>query len=220
MARLRQVITRLEAELAAAREQLERQAPPREETATADLTEDADPSTDPTDSVRTEGAVLTPRDAVEEQVLSDEELDDPARTPETQAAPPAVVLQEAHAAARTLYDDSYTLFHEKSYSAAESGFRRFLELYPATELTDNAQFWIGECRFAQGKYKEALDAFLATVEHFPDGNKVPDAFYKAGKCLEALGDRRRAMATYEEAVLRFPSSAAAASAQERLAALR
>ena len=122
--------------------------------------------------------------------------------------------------AQSLYDQAYTLFHEKRYAEAEAAFGHFLSRHADSHLADNAQFWIGESRWARGDFSSALRAFMGTVEGYPHGNKVADALLKAGRCLEALGQKSRAVATYEELVTRFPSSAAAISAQERLGDLR
>lgn len=207
--RLRQVIARLEAELAAARQELAGRAEP-DAGAAAAAPEDA------------ASALAAVPPAVEEEDLSDEELGEPTQDDDPAEAEPEPADEEPEVvseAARTLYDQSYTFFHEKRYRESEQGFQRFLDLYPQGSLADNAQFWIGECRFARGEYDSALDAFMATVERYPDGNKVPDALYKAGRSLESLGDRVRARATYEEVARLFPSSAAALAARERLANL-
>ncbi|MEM1181299.1 MAG: tol-pal system protein YbgF [Acidobacteriota bacterium] len=127
-----------------------------------------------------------------------------------QPAPPAGASPQA------LYDRAYSLFHEKRYAASEAAFEEFLGRHRDSHLADNAQFWIGESRWARGDFSSALTAFMATVEGFPHGNKVADALLKAGRCLEALGQKQRAMATYQELVARFPASAAALSAEQRL----
>lgn len=119
-----------------------------------------------------------------------------------------------------LYDRGYQLFHEERYPEAERAFRLFLTQHPASELADNALFWIGESRWSRGDFAAALESYTATVERYPGGNKVPDALLKAGRCLETLGQVGRAVRTYEEVVLRFAGSAAAISAEERLEALR
>ncbi|MEJ2085666.1 MAG: tetratricopeptide repeat protein [Acidobacteriota bacterium] len=90
---------------------------------------------------------------------------------------------------------------------------------PSTELSDNAQFWIGESRYARGDIRGALAAFRETLQRYPDGNTVPDAMIKEGDCLASLGDRDGARSRYEEVIRRFGSSAAAIMAEERLAAL-
>jgi len=129
------------------------------------------------------------------------------------------VLQPVDPAAQALYDRGYTLYHQGKYLDAEASFQRFLQAYPATELSDNAQFWIGESRYARGDTRGALAAFREVLQKYPQGNKVPDALIKEGDCLENLGDRDGARDRYNEAKRRFPDSGAAVMAEDRLAGL-
>ncbi len=140
----------------------------------------------------------------------------PASPPPTPSAlagvgPTAPVSETAQA----LYDRGYTLYHQGRYVDAESGFRRFLQAYPDTSLSDNAQYWIGESRFARGDHDGALAAFREVAQRFPGGNKVADSLLKAADCLQRLGDSEGARAAYDEVIRRFPGSAAAAMAEER-----
>jgi len=123
-------------------------------------------------------------------------------------------------AAQALYDRGYTLYHQGRYADAEASFERFLKADPKSELADNAQYWIGECRFGRNDLRGALTAFRDTVERFPQGNKVPDALLKAAQTLETLGETDKARATYNEVIQKFPTTAAAAVAEERKAKLR
>jgi tol-pal system protein YbgF len=141
--------------------------------------------------------------------------DSPSTTPSTTSSGAAVGED-----LQSVYDDGYTLFHQKRYQDAEARFDTFLERGGQSDLADNAQFWIGECRYARGDYAAALSAFTEVVERFPKGNKVPDAMLKAAKTLEAIGDPEAARATYREVESRFPGTAASAIAAERLLALR
>ncbi len=228
LARLQEEIAALEKELgtfrgsaargSAARDAAARDAAAREPAPTVgdaeDLGEDAFPPFDP---------------EIEETELEDSEMPPaavppaavpPAAVPPAEV-PPAEVPQPTAATpeALSLYDEGYTLFHQQRYDEAEERFRRYLELYPDTDLADNAQFWIGECRYARDDFAAALEAFTSTVELYPQGNKVADALLKAGKCLEVLGQSAAARQTYHEITDRFPSSSAAAVARERLEAL-
>jgi tol-pal system protein YbgF len=103
---------------------------------------------------------------------------------------------------------------------AEASFQRFLQAHGDSDLADNAQYWIGEARFARGDHRAALAAFQETAARYPQGNKVPDALLKAGQSLEQLGDPEGARAAYRTVVERFASSAAAVAAEERLSRLR
>lgn len=205
--RLRQEVERLEAELAAAR----RSAP---------VTPAAEPLERAEQEPEWEVEVIR-RQPIEESDLEDETLAEELVSAVLDADPePPPAIPGAGEGEQAVYDRAYTLFHQKRYAAAETAFRSFLTAHPRSELADNAQFWIGECRFARGDFASALEAFTATVRTYPAGNKVSDAMLKAGRCLEALGDPRQAGVTYREVVERFPGSAAAALAQDRLEALR
>lgn len=135
---------------------------------------------------------------------------------EPYAPPPAATT----AGSQELYDQAYTLYHEGRYVDSESAFRRFLQSYGDSDLADNAQYWIGECRYARKDFQGALAAFVETVERYPDGNKVPAALLKAGQSLEALGDREAARETYQQLVDRFPLSDEVPAARERMGKLR
>ncbi|HEV3076676.1 MAG TPA: tol-pal system protein YbgF [Thermoanaerobaculia bacterium] len=122
-------------------------------------------------------------------------------------------------AVQALYDRGYTLYHQKHYVDAESSFQRFLQAEPKSELADNAQYWIGECRYSRGDMRGALAAFRETVARYPAGNKTADALLKAGMSLENLGDKEAARNTYQEVLKRYPGTAVAAVAEERRAKL-
>jgi len=164
---------------------------------------------------------LEPQPAQPSVAAPIEEIQRPDRRPAERAeAAPVPRIVERFDPAQTLYDEAYTLFHQQRYAEAEASFRQLIERFADSELADNAQFWIGECRYARGDFSSALAAFTTTVQRYPAGNKVPDAMLKAGKCLEALGDLTRAKESYREVVAGFPGSSAAAHAEDRLNALR
>ncbi len=129
-------------------------------------------------------------------------------------------LEPVVPAAQALYDRGYTLYHQGRYLDAEASFQRFLQAYPKTDLSDNAQFWIGESRYSRGDMSGALTAFRETLQQYPDGNKVPDALVKEGDCLAGMGDRDGARRSYDQVIRRFPGSAAAVMASERIADLQ
>ncbi|MEM1248411.1 MAG: tol-pal system protein YbgF [Acidobacteriota bacterium] len=143
----------------------------------------------------------------------------PSPEPSRRAAEPTRLTAEpmaVTAAGQAIYDQGYTQYHRGQYIDAEASFLRFLEGFPNSELSDNAQFWIGEARFSRGDYPGALNAFREVVNRFPEGNKVPDALVKSGQALEQQGDIAAARRSYEEVKRRFPESPAALRAEERL----
>lgn len=132
---------------------------------------------------------------------------------------PAGGAGEVTADAQALYDRGYTQYHQGRFVDAESSFQRYIQSYPDTELTDNAQYWIGESRLARGDTQGALAAFRETVERHPRGNKVPDALLKVAEAMATLGDTEGAREAYREVIRRFAGTTAAAVAEDRLAAL-
>ena len=132
----------------------------------------------------------------------------------------ASALDPATPEARAAYDRAYALYHQGRYAESETAFTGYLDAFATNDLSDNAVYWIGECRLARSDWNGALRSFQEAVERFPTGNKVPDALYKAGQALERLGDLDAARASYEMVVERFPETGAAERAAERLSALR
>lgn len=159
---------------------------------------------------------------IEESDLDDDSARRAGTAPAAGAAAPRAASAPGGAAGaavtpegQALYDRGYTYFHEGRYLDAETTFQQFLQAQGESELADNAQYWIGECRWGRKDYQGAMNAFRETVERYPDGNKVPDALLKVGQSLEQLGDTDGARLTYDEVVRRFPSSRASAVAADR-----
>lgn len=139
----------------------------------------------------------------------------PVEDPGATAASDATLTESAQA----LYDRGYTLFHRGHFVDSETAFQQFLSRYGATVLGDNAQFWIGEARYARGDVAGARSAYIETARRFPNGNKAPDALLKAGDCALELGDREAARKSFRDLLEEFPGSAAAGAARERLGLL-
>jgi tol-pal system protein YbgF len=147
--------------------------------------------------------------------------------PNAPAAPAAPAVQDGPsglavggetritATAQALYDQAYSLYHQGRYVDSEETFQRFLAAYAATDLADNALFWIGECRLRRNELQSALAAFRQTVREHPKGNKAPDALLAAGQVLERLNDVEGARATYVELERQFPGTVASAEASKR-----
>lgn len=88
-------------------------------------------------------------------------------------------------------------------------FREFLQQYPRGKYAANADYWIGECLYQQGKYSDALSQFNTVNSSFPTHHKNADALLKAGMSLSKLGDKAAANEKYRAILTKFPSSDAA-----------
>jgi len=117
---------------------------------------------------------------------------------------------------RKAYTNAYTDMTAGNYDLALMGFEEFLRNYPDSELSDNAQYWIGECHYAKEEYQPAYDAFKRVLDVFPKGDKIPSALLKTGYCALELGKNKEGRAFLEELVAKYPLSAEARLAQEKL----
>lgn len=73
------------------------------------------------------------------------------------------------------------------YPQAIAGFQSILKSPSEHELLDNAQYWLGECYYAQKDYEKALVEFRKVRQNYPKANKVFDAELKAAYCYYNLG---------------------------------
>ena len=132
-------------------------------------------------------------------------------TPETVAQPDTTFLS-----GEELYNQSHLDFTRGEYDLAIQGFRNYLRKFPNTELSDNAQYWIGECFYAKGEYETAIEELKKVEENYPEGNKVPSALYKIGLIYLKMGKKREGETYLRRVIKSFPNSPEASQAKERL----
>jgi tol-pal system protein YbgF len=117
---------------------------------------------------------------------------------------------------RHLYDRVMEEFKHRDYEAALAGFRLFLELHGQTSLAANAQYWVGECQYRMGRYKEALKAFYNVVSYYPLSQKLAASTLKIGQSYSKLKDQEKARMMFERVVDQYPDSPEAEVARKAL----
>jgi tol-pal system protein YbgF len=115
-----------------------------------------------------------------------------------------------------LYDQAALDLTQGRYSMALEGFRDFVRRFPTLELTDNAQYGVGECFFAQAQFDSAVVEYARVEADWPQGDKVPAALYKRALSEEKTGNSQGSRRDLEDLVKRFPLSGEAQLARERL----
>jgi tol-pal system protein YbgF len=118
--------------------------------------------------------------------------------------------------ARELYSQAYADYARGNYDLALQGYREYLRYYPDTDLSDNAQYWIGESLYAKRLYAEAVDAWDVLLREYAASDKLPDGRFKRAMALERLGRRREALEEFRQVAQRYPNSEAGRKAKERL----
>jgi tol-pal system protein YbgF len=117
---------------------------------------------------------------------------------------------------RALYDAAYQDLTRGNHGLAIMGFQEVIAKFPASELADNAQYWIGESYYAQKDYKRAQEEFQKTTDVYPQGDKVPAALLKIALCQLESGDKKAGRATLEKLTERYPQSEEARLAKTKL----
>jgi tol-pal system protein YbgF len=115
-----------------------------------------------------------------------------------------------------LYDQAAQDLTQGRYGLALQEFRDFVRRFPSVDLSDNAQYGVGECFFAQTQFDSAAVAYADVEARWKDGDKVPAALYKLALSQDKLGKKDAAKKTFEDLVKRFPNSGEAQLARERL----
>jgi len=139
--------------------------------------------------------------------------------PLTRASSPADTVTVQLAGGEQIYDAAYSSLLQGRYPAAIVDFREYLSRFPDGDLADNSQYWIGESYYAQSDYQTAVAAFLQVRERYPDSDKVPAALLKAGVCYAELGQTDRARQLFAEVLDAYPYSDEAIKARDRLGRL-
>ena len=127
-----------------------------------------------------------------------------------QAAPaPTMSPQEA-------YSMAYNDYLKGNYDLAIDSFKLYRAQFPASPLADNALYWIGECRYSQRKFEEAIDAFDELVLAYPQGDKAAAAYLKKGLSFIELGKKPEALAALKILVAKYPLEEESKIAQDKI----
>jgi len=119
-----------------------------------------------------------------------------------------------------LYKDAYETFYKGDLEAARRKFETFLKQYPNTELSDNAQYWIGEIYYLKKDYERAILEYEKAIVKYPEGDKIPAAIFKQALAFSELGDKTNARNLFRRVIEKYPRSDQAEMAKKRLETLK
>lgn len=143
---------------------------------------------------------------------------EPAPVPPPTVPPPPVAAGPGVSPQR-MFDTAWSDYTTGQWALCVGGFDQYLRTFPRSELAGDAQFYIGECNFSDGKFTEAVDAYNRVITNYPRASKVPDSLYKRALALERLSQFDRARESYEMVMKTYPDSEAARLAKQNLARL-
>ena len=117
------------------------------------------------------------------------------------------------------YERALAAYNDREYDGAKGHLRQVLALEPDGELADNAQYWMGECDYALGRYRPALEAF-EKVFLYAKTEKDDDAQLMMGKCYLHLKDNEKALVELKRLTVDYPDSEYYDQAQMLIRTLR
>jgi tol-pal system protein YbgF len=137
----------------------------------------------------------------------------PAEEPQkpAPAPPPAPTMSPQEA-----YSVAYNDYLKGNYDLAVESFKLYRQQFPESPLADNALYWIGECRYSQRKFEEAIDAFDELIIAYPQGDKAAAAYLKKGLSFIELGRKAEALAALKLLVAKYPLEEEARIAQDKI----
>jgi tol-pal system protein YbgF len=115
-----------------------------------------------------------------------------------------------------LFSTALSDFTAGQWTLCIEGFSTYLKGFSRTDAADDAQWYIGECYYSDGKFPEAIDAYNRVITSYPKGDRVPDAYYKLGVALNAQKQPEKAREAWETVIKQFPNHELAALARQSI----
>jgi|SRR5580658_3348344 tol-pal system protein YbgF len=115
-----------------------------------------------------------------------------------------------------LYQGALRDYNSARYDLAAGEFGDVLKYYPQDDLAGNAQFYLGEIAYRQGKYADAIKAYGVVLQQFAGNSKAPAAELRKGEAELSLDQRDNGIRDLRELIARYPQTPEASQARSRL----
>lgn len=116
------------------------------------------------------------------------------------------------------YAQALQLLREQQYDKAVEQFREFQRVHPASDMADDAQYWIGESYFIQNDFNRAILEFNDVLK-YRRGDKRPDALVRQAEAFLEIGDKTDARLILRKVANDYSQSDAARKARDLLRTL-
>jgi tol-pal system protein YbgF len=108
--------------------------------------------------------------------------------------------------ADTLYSNGLRDITSGKYDLARQEFQDYLKYYGTTDLAPNAQFYLGEIAYSQGKYDQAITEYDKMLTNYPKSLKLVPAHFRKGMALIELGQKTAGVRELRDVIKRFPGT--------------
>jgi len=141
----------------------------------------------------------------------------PAPTPTPMV--PKVNQAALDEAEKNAYTAAYLSLKSGRFEEASKAFNQQLDLYPKGQYADQAWYWLGETRLAQGDHGKALHAFKYVADHYNNSVKHGTSLFKLGQISQSKNHHAEARAYYQRLIQKHADSNLAEQARAALAKL-
>ncbi|MDQ6998615.1 MAG: tol-pal system protein YbgF [Mariprofundus sp.] len=132
---------------------------------------------------------------------------------------PAVDRAALAEAEKNAYTAAYLALKSGRFDEASTAFNQQLDSYPNGEYADQAWYWLGETRFAQGDHAKAHNAFKYVADHYPNSVKHAGALLKLGQIAQQQNKHTDARNYYQHLIQSHADSSLAEQARSALSNL-
>ena len=140
----------------------------------------------------------------------------PPPSPSAGLPPPPGPTAAPGISPQRLFDTAWTDYTAGQWTLCIEGFSTYVRTFPRNDAAGDAQFYIGECYYADGKYADALDNYNRVIANYPRGARVPEAYYKRGLTFERMNQPDQARESWETLLKQFPDSEMARLGKQNL----
>ncbi len=91
-----------------------------------------------------------------------------------------------------------------------------IHYYPQDPLAGNAQYYLGEIAYQQGKYSAAVKNYNAVLEQYSGNTKAPAAELRKGLSLIEMGQKEAGVRELRTLVVRYPQTPEAQEGRSKL----
>jgi tol-pal system protein YbgF len=141
----------------------------------------------------------------------------PARR--TQAATVALQREEARLQSGNVdqaYREGIELYRDGQATQAIEKFRQFIRRASKSDLSDNAQYWIGESYYNLQDYNRAILELNEVLLKYPQGDQVPGALLALATAFADSGDKIDARLILQKLISDHPDTEEAKLGQNQL----
>jgi len=115
-----------------------------------------------------------------------------------------------------LFEEARSNYMAGLWSLSLQGFDAYIKTFPKSDLTDDAQYYIGETHFKALDDKAAVEAYNRLIQNYPTSNTLPEAYYRRGMALANLGQVPAARESFDWVVKNYPETDAGRLARQAL----